>query len=472
MIERLSWRHAAALLLPPGLFLVLYALRAPDVSLMQPDSASYLTFAIGRSGGYPAFLALLKPLIRDVADYTIAQRVLYAFAVLVLGHQLWHVTSSLTIALVAEVALLFNPEVNRYHFMILTESLFLSTSALFMAAALAYLRGRRLGALAAACALAAFATALRPSSVVLLPLLAVLFFAAPRWPWRESWKPLLAGAVPVVLILVLEGIYYRDHHEGPRVSLAPIHLLAKAGLVESANAEAIISAASPETRPLQRALEVSLAPVRRLIAEAPSRSARCKLMEPYEEYVQRRFALEERAAATAGASDNLLIDVALARLKNAVGGYSRLTAAHLQCLWSMAATTQREQVEFGEYLESRRPIPFQDAIVEGLSGMRSPPFPTAVLIVMYSIAALLFFSAAALIAVLIRGRRPSTALAIAGFAGLMVHALVVFTAMAGIGLPRYVLGLWVPIAVGVGMSVLWLIGALGWRQADQTGMRR
>jgi len=469
MIDRPSWRQGAVLVLPSALFLVLYAFHAPDAVLIHPDSEGYLTFSGGRSGGYPAFLALLKPFTRDVADYAVAQRLLYSLAVLVLGYELLRSFGSLAIALVAEVALLFNPEVNRYHFSILTESLYLSTSALFLAAALAYLRTGRLRSFAIASALAAYAAIVRPTGLVLLPLLAILLLAGPHLPWRQIWKFILVAVGPVIVILSLESIYYREHHAGPRVSLAPIHLLAKAGMVEAANPETIISAAHPDTRPLQRALEVSLAPVRSLIAEAPNQGARCKLILNYEVFVQYQFAPEERAIATARGSPKLLIDVALARLQNAVGGYIRLTSDHLQCLWSLGAATKQEQAEFAAYLESRRPLPFEKTILAALAGSRSPPVATAVLIVMYSIAVFLLTAGIVLIGVLIRRRRPSLELAAAGFTGLIVHGSLLFTALTGVGVPRYVLGLWVPIAIGVGMSALWIIGSLGFWRAGQTG---
>jgi hypothetical protein len=38
-----------------------------------------------------------------------------------------------------------------------------------------------------------------------------------------------------------------------------------------------------------------------------------------------------------------------------------------------------------------------------------------------------------------------------------VHGGLLLTAFTGIGIPRYVSGLWVPMAIGFGMSVLWLV---------------
>ena len=106
-------------------------------------------------------------------------------------------------------------------------------------------------------------------------------------------------------------------------------------------------------------------------------------------------------------------------------------------------------------------------MLPALAGSRSPPFATAVLIVMYSIAVLLLTAGVVLIGVLIRRRRPTLALSAAGLTGLIVHGSLLFTALTGVGIPRYVLGLWVPIAIGVAMSALWIISSLGsWRAAE------
>jgi hypothetical protein len=41
--------------------------------------------------------------------------------------------------------------------------------------------------------------------------------------------------------------------------------------------------------------------------------------------------------------------------------------------------------------------------------------------------------------------------------GLVVHAALILTALTGVGVPRYVLGLWVPMAIGTGLTGLWIL---------------
>jgi hypothetical protein len=104
---RWHWR-TSVLVFPVLAFLGLYAVYASDVPLITPDSEGYLEFAPSRSGGYPFFLALLKPIIRDPYDHTLAQLSLYAVSILILCWQVLLTTNSLAVALVAELALLGN----------------------------------------------------------------------------------------------------------------------------------------------------------------------------------------------------------------------------------------------------------------------------------------------------------------------------------------------------------------------------
>jgi hypothetical protein len=288
------WRDLAAVLLPVTAFLAIYSVYAPRVEPIQPDSLSYLSFIDVRQGGYPFFLAVLKPVIRDLSDYTIAQRLLYAAGVLILGWQLLRLAEPAWFTFLVEIALLFNPTVNQFHFQIMTESLFASLCALFFAAAFAHLRMGGLGSLAAASALAAYTAAVRPTGLVLLAALPIVLASAANLSRRRIWKALLAATVPAIIVLALENAYYHSHHPGKRESLASIHLVAKAGLVETADPAAVIAAAPPELQPLQQALEFDLAPARRFIAGAPSETARCRLAFYYEATAYFSFAGEER----------------------------------------------------------------------------------------------------------------------------------------------------------------------------------
>jgi len=453
--------RVAVLGLPVAIFLAVYFFYSPDEPLINPDSPSYLTFAEIRTGGYPAFLALLRPVIRDLSDYTIAQRLLYGLSVLLLAYQLLWTLRSTLVSVVAEVALLGNDFVNRYHFAIFTESLFLSTSALFIAAALAHLRTGKSTSLALASALAGYATAIKPTGSVFIPALVVLIAAAPR-PTHSWWRRILVATAPLIAVLALEAIYYHAHNPGPRQSLLPIQILGKAGMIDVTDAEELIRLAPADTRPLQVALETSLAPMRKVIAEAPYGATRCWLLQNYEGFVEYRFVPVERAALVASSGQQALAEPALRRLQYGLRDYLRLSVDHLLCLWQAGLESENELFVRHVFLESRQPLPFEQELpsVPPAPVGRYPTFRMLLAwmrIGFFGIALLLAFSSVVLLGTLCRRRHPNMELAVGGLCGLIVHGGLLLSAFAGIGISRYFYGLWVPVTIGFGMSAPWLI---------------
>jgi hypothetical protein len=329
--------------------------------------------------------------------------------------------------------------------------------ALFLAAALAHLRAGGLASLAAASVFAGVLIAIRPGGYAVLPVLAVLLLGRRHAAALGVWKRLLAAIIPALVMLALESVYYAEHHPGPRQSLAPIHLLGKAAMIEVPETAMTMAAAPAESLPLRQALASAFAPVRRLIAEAPNQPARCLLDGTYELFAQYGFAPEERALAMTREGPDALTRIALERLRHGMGGYLWLSINELVCMWTLGAADAAEQSAMYAYVEGHRPLPFEADILSTLQSVRQPPFAALMRLAMYGIAALLAASGLALIITLARRREPGALLAAGGLCGLVVHAALVLTALTGVGIPRYVLGLWVPMAVGTGLSGLWIL---------------
>ena len=466
-MDRSRILHIGALVAPVVVFLSAYSVHRPDELLINPDSASYLEFASMRTGGYPFFLAILKPLIRDPADYVGAQLFLYGLAVVAFGHQLLSTYRNPLLCFLATSFLLANWVVNRLHFVIITESVFLSTSALFLASALAHLRTGSWQALAAAGAFAGCAMAIRPTGVVFVAALIILLAAGPDVS-RQVWKRMTAAVVPLVAVLGAEAVYYHAHHPGPRDSLLPIQILGKAGMVNVNRPQELIDGAPAESKALQSAVELELAPVRRLIAGAPSIASRCRLEANYETFVEYRFAPAERAQLVAVAGDNGLMKAGLARLERGLPDYLRLTADYFFCLVTLGVTDNEDKAAFAAYLDVHRPLPFENEVLLGTSA--SPRFALLVQAGLLAGAALLAAASVCLIATLCLRRSPTLELAMGGLCGVIVHGILLLTALAGVGIARYTLGLWLPLAAGLAFSGLWigrLVGPTKWAQRRQ-----
>jgi hypothetical protein len=449
----------AAVWAPVAIFLAVYFVLPPNEPLFNPDSDSYLNFTAIRTGGYPFFLAFLKPLIRDPSDYAAAQLVLYALAVMALGWQLRATGRSALFCFVVEGALLGNWLVNRHHFALASESVFLSTSALFLAAALGHLRTGSLASLAAAAGFAAFAAAVRPTGLVLVAAFPVVLIAAPALS-RPMRLRLLAAVAPLVIVFAAESLYYHAHHPGPRTSLLPTQILGKAGMVEVADPNALINDAPISSKPLQTALEFQLRPVRKLISDAPGVSGRCRLAANYEMFVEYQFAPAERAELVAASGEEGLTKAAFVRLRHGLPDYLCLTADSLFCMWTVWAAENEEKSAFAAYLDGQRPLPFEDAVSVVLATSQSLPFASGVRAGMLGVAGLLALASVCLLAALCRCRGASLELAMSGLCGMIVHGGLLLSALAGAGIPRYTLGLWVPLVVGIAFSVQWVLGLI------------
>jgi hypothetical protein len=432
-----------------------YSVYPPNVPLISQDSSSYLDFAAIRSGGYPFFLTILKPFVRDPPDYVVAQLVLYAFAVLLLGLQLLRSFRNVLFCLLTELMLLGNLEVNRYHFVILTESVLLSTSALFLAAALAHLRTGSLVALAVASAFAGYAMAVRPTGIIFVAALSLLVLMGPGLS-RRVLLCLFAAGAPLVIILGAETLYYDAHHPGSRTSLLPIQMVGKAGMVEIADPNELIETAPASSKPLQTALEVELEPMRELVGGAPSVAAHCRLAASYEDFVEYAFALPERAELIAATGEDGVTKAAFARLRRGLPAYIALTGNYFFCLWTFWAAENQEKAALAAYLDGRKPLPFQDKVLPSLATSRSPPFISTLRAGMLGVAGLFALAGACLLVSIARRRPASLALAIAGTCGMILHGGLLLNALGGIGIARYAHGLWVPWAVGLAAAIVWL----------------
>jgi hypothetical protein len=449
---------------PIIVFLGYYTFYPPNTPLINPDSDGYLRFSAYRTGGYPFFLDLLKPIIRDVSDYALAQRVLFASAVFVLAFQVLRSFGSLLLTAFVEFMLLGIPQVNAYHFQIFTESLFLSTSAFFLAATLSHLRSGSWPSLAIASALSGYAITIRPVGLAFVPAVAGLLLLAPRSSLSKTiWVRLFAAVAPLLFVLLFENLFYHARHPGPRESLLATQMFGKAGMIDVNNPSELIGSSPAVTKPLQIDLELNLAPVRHLISGTPNLPARCWLLQNYETFVGYRFAIEERAALASTPNGQTLGEIAWSRLRHGGPDYIRLSFDHWRCLWTLSSFYFDELDALNSYVDNRRPLPLAQALPDTPLFSNSPASRITLFIRRAGMIAgglLLAFSIGTLLVQLIRRREPSQIVTVSALCGVVVHGGFVLSALGSVGIPRYAIGLWVPFVLGSCLSMLWLFNAV------------
>jgi hypothetical protein len=212
---------------PLLLFLVaaaslLNVLRGLDLPVMQPDSTSYLSWSSIRTIGYPAFLSSVEATV-GLADLPRVQATIFAMALLLLALALRRALGSVVPALFLLVAVGFNPEVQKYHALVLSESLSISLS-LIAFAALAAQRRRDSAALIVLAALAiGLAALVRPVLLALFWLPVAVALLGP-FRWRRAAAALAVCAAVVGLGSWANGRLHRD--AVPNEALA-LHLIGK-----------------------------------------------------------------------------------------------------------------------------------------------------------------------------------------------------------------------------------------------------
>jgi len=426
-----------------GLWLSLAPLASP---LTEPDTASYLGFSSSRTAGYPYFLWAVEWLFGDPKYAIHVQVWVFAAALAVLGRVVLVATGSSLFTLGLLAANCINPEVNRFHFVLLTESLFVSLTILIIACLIQVVYRPDWRGVACLSALMGLAVALRPVGYAFLPLLVLI--ALIRWrelrPTRAA--SLAALVLPVVAVVLLETAVYAGHHGLPRKSLAGVHAIGKAGVVRTSQENPY--PADHAYHRLWAKLEEAAAAAHPVIDGAPTFGARKHLGLHYEAFMQYIYARDEieQAAHESGFSDfDVMKQVGLERLFAAPLSYLRLSLDNLRGLWLIYGASHPTTAEhLNAYVEANSPLPlFADYDITGppmepVQPRRIALFVQPAVLALCAVTLIAIFAAAVQI---LRGRA-KPALIVAGLCGLMVNGNFLLVALTGIGIVRYTLAMW------------------------------
>jgi len=457
--------------LDPRLFLGLIALAflawmVPKglTPLYDPDSTSYLDNSSFRSLGYPMILRLFgMPLT------VLAQPVVYAAAVLVLCFEMLRRPGMGFWSVVTAAALLGNPELNKYHAYIMTESLFFSLTVLWLAAALRYLRKPSAGAAVALSLLAGLAAIIRPTAYMMPALLVLLVLLThARLKRGELLRMLALAVLPMLLLVGVERGVWRSVHGPDAVTLAGRHFFAKGGLIDSPSDDALQFPDDPVRQRLQEALRNDFAPVRQLLREVPEANILDVLQGNYEicmEYACSEVFRKDLPQVEDRQMNKLLIEMGLRRIASSPMGYLRLTLRNYLYMWELYSQSHPDLLPgFEAYIATKRPLPFEEQV----QSLVTPAQPSRIAIVVRpGVMALGWLTGLLSLAGLVlclTGRVRSELLGGAIASGVLCHVGIWFTAMLGIGCPRYTVSFW-PAMVFSGIC----FSAWGWQRLRGRG---
>jgi hypothetical protein len=433
----------------------------PDVPILEVDSGSYIKFLPSRTAGYPLFLRWVSV---DRAPWV--QVGLYTAALTWLGMETCQFTHSYLWAAGMVFLVMGNRELNHYHAEIMTESLFATVLILFLGLVVRFIGRPDWRPVVMASIVAGLAAAIRPSGYALLPVLVLMVLMVRELSPTSLWKLVAAAVIPMVLVVGVERGYTRYYQGGKATSLAGRHFFAKAGIIDGPSQAA--AEADPKRKRLFVVLEEDFAPVRNLLREAPDAGIRIAMIPDYEtclEYActeELRNSLRRDYNLTNAAIDSMFLKVGMERIANAPFEYLKLSWSHYRSMWSHFVLYNPAYFQsYREFIARHRPLPFEAGVPDLIPNPNPrkityfrPPRTRLVII-----GAWVAGMALAGLAFAWRGRVPSPAAGSAGLVGLTVHGLLVFTALVGVGIPRYVTVLWPAMMVAVVLACRWAFEA-------------
>jgi hypothetical protein len=413
----------------------------PPGPLTAPDSAGYLAFEPIHALGYPLFLKLL-----GAQAAMLVQPLIFCLALVWLGLESRRLSSSAALAAGAVLAPLTTPDLTRYHFTVLTESLFISGTVALIAAIVRFTRQPSWRAAAAAAAIVGVTATVRRTGIALapVPVVMVAIFWCRLAAYR--WTVLTAAIVPVVAIIGAERLAAVIVHGDQLTSITGRQLYAKAALLNAPPVDR--RAADPLRRHLEEHLDRDFAPIRALISDAP-REVRGVLTLYYETCLQWPCVEELRGpvARSSVTLNDALKQVAVERMSRAPRAFVELAITDYRSLW--AAFDQRHPTvapALTAFVAANRPLPYEHETFKVDSDEPLVFRPSAA--ITYLQPAVIFVGwctgGLALLALALAATRRlvAPAIAVACLASLTAHARLVFSALFAAGISRFTVSLW------------------------------
>ena len=435
----------------------------PYISMVEPDSASYLDFEPNRTALYPAFLYVCRALGLGLVQITWLQTAFF-------GASLAYLLVTLLRAGFPRLLLVFfvgilaaNVLFTSFHLSILTESIFFSLGVVATGLWIDYFRTGRVVLLAFAGLVLGLMIGVRPVGMALVPmqLLAVLIRRSPN---LSKWLLVLVALVPVGIGAGGERLLYRLVHKAPSQSTAPLLFMGKAAMLIQPG----MTFTGPHAQALTTVgaqLVTTFGPLQKMLADSPSFGVRALLSAPYEGQAQALSFLWDELAAAAQqgntTADELRFELGKQVILQNLMGYIRQTLLTQVGQWMVDA--QR----FPPNARMIAAYAYANPAV-ALGGRITPemlyPKPSSVALIVYPA----FLIAGTVTLVLAFGvfvfiARPALMesttgfyLGIAVFLSAMCHGYTLFISLANVWTPRFLMAVFPQIEI-VALCLLLII---------------
>lgn len=451
----------------------------PAGPITTPDSFHYLNMTPIVPLGYPMFLKLT-----GARGAILAQPILFAAALALLGREIVRTTRSTWLALAVIGGCIALPQLRDYHASILSESLFLTLLVVFLAFAVRFSYHPTWRLMVLLSMTVGAAVLVRRTGFAFLPVMLAMAllqrhhlrsdFARPSKRPGHVDVPRMGGKLRLLFVAAIAPfavIVGTEQVVAPIVhveasSLMGRHMFAKAALIDAPPAFATATAGKPadNSDPVRTALDDQLehafAPIRQMLAVAPH-AVRGVLTIYYETCLQGGCADEARAQTreqNEARQTERLGAAGMARIRRAPIAFLKLTALHYGSLWTVNRLRHPDTAPaLNHFLAEHRPLPFEHYALalgpdrtltfEPSPNVRYAQWAMTAVGIVTGVLALLGLVAA------IGGLRLPPTLMVAAIAALTAHAGLVLTALLAAGFTRFLLGVW-PALVVAGMFAI------------------
>ncbi len=413
-----SWRAPLAILAACLVYGAFEIATAPAEPIMGGDAYAFLIFYPSRPSGYPLALWALG------AETTVLlQPLVYAAALAWLTLEMLAWTRARWLAAALFLCLAANPALNKWHDVVMSESLFLTLQLCVLAASVRCMRVGDIASLAYASILVGAAAIVRQAGLFLAIVPLVVAFAFFR-------KDRLAVALIVALLPAFVTVAAERGASG---------LWRGQAMFSSQLSEHLYSQGALIDSPVEAASVARFAPIRALIRDAPNTDAKQTLAIEYVNCVQHacsdQFAipLEEKRR------------VGLARILAAPRAYAVLLWLQYRGLWAVYSQQQPAlAADFKAYVDAHRPLPFEK-LVEPLTAKGASPFLCQYAAVLRP-AIIAVGAATGAIAIfgwlLVLARKADDVFLLGVACACAAHLALLFSAVFGGGAPRYTASVW------------------------------
>lgn len=416
------------------------------------ESPCYLAWCAKHTAVYPGFVRIITP-----AYLLPVQLALFAAAITWFGWLLDR-RSGLLVASLVVLGLVANPYVWQLQGSIMSEALTMPLLIVVIGCSLLWLDGRRPAYLMVAFVASSLTATARPSGLltILIPL-ASLWLGQRAADARPS-KLVLSGLGMLCWLLPVVAERTTTHFVlgAEQTSLAGRHMMAKAGVIDAPPVNR--KGFSPLENRVADMMELQFAPIRDTFRPL---SGPVKDLVRFNYEVCIAFSCTDEAMKDVHVRrpelDAALVRVGFARLKQNPLAYLDLAWAEYRGLWSLHTRKHPDIAPaYNAFLAKAMPLPFQTGL--GVQGVIVPlndqkSYYRYDRMVMFAIAWACILLLIALLISWFRGERgPSVVAPLATLIGL--EAILVFIALLGVGIPRYPLGLWPAIVIGLVLGAL------------------